>query len=81
MDAHRIYDLTVIHFFKCIFNLGPRAINMLRAPRYLNPALLRPTAYKSGSHELTCQMVDDIRAIGDGLSRFNQCFDNDNTID
>jgi len=25
----------------CIFNLGPRAVNMLRAPRYLNPAVGR----------------------------------------
>ena len=40
MDAHRIYDLTVVHLFKCIFNLGPRAVDMLRALRYLNPALL-----------------------------------------
>jgi len=40
MDTHRIYDLTVVHLFKCIFDLGPRAINMLQAPRYLNPELL-----------------------------------------
>jgi len=40
MDAHRIYDLTVVHLFKCIFNLGPRAVDMLRALRYLNPVLL-----------------------------------------
>jgi len=39
MDVHRICDLTVVHLFKCIFNLGPRADRMLRAPRYLNPAL------------------------------------------
>jgi len=25
MDAHISYDLTVVHFIKCIFNLGPRA--------------------------------------------------------
>jgi len=24
----------------CIFDLAPRAVNMLRAPRYLNPALV-----------------------------------------
>jgi len=29
MDAHRIYDLTVAHLFKCIFKLWPRAVNML----------------------------------------------------
>jgi len=28
MDAHRICDLTVVHLFKRIFNLGPRAVNM-----------------------------------------------------
>ena len=39
MDTHRIYDLTVVHLFKCIFNLGPRALHMLQAPRHLNPAL------------------------------------------
>ena len=31
--------LTVVHWFKCIFNLEPRAVNMLQAPLYLNPAL------------------------------------------
>jgi len=40
MDAHRIYDLTVVHLFKCIFDLRPRAINMLNAPRYRNAVLL-----------------------------------------
>jgi len=39
MDAHRICDLTVVRLFKCIFNLGPYAVNMLQTPRYLNPAL------------------------------------------
>jgi len=39
VDAHRIYVLTVVHLFKRIFNLGLRAVNMLQAPRYLNPAL------------------------------------------
>jgi len=39
MNVHRICDLTVVHLFMCIFYLGPRAVNMLRAPRYLNPAL------------------------------------------
>jgi len=39
MDVHRICDLTVLHLFKCIFNVGPLAVIMLRAPRYLNPAL------------------------------------------
>jgi len=32
MGAHRIYDLTVVHLFKPISNLGPRAV-MLQAPR------------------------------------------------
>ena len=39
-DVHRICDITVVHLFKCIFNLGPRAVIMLRAPRNLNPALI-----------------------------------------
>jgi len=39
MDAHRIYDLTVVHLFKCIFDLGPRALNMQKAPRYRNAVL------------------------------------------
>jgi len=30
MDDHRIYDLTVVHMFKCILNLGPRAVDMLQ---------------------------------------------------
>jgi len=38
MDAHRIYDLTVV-YFKCILNLGPHAVKMLQVLRYLNPAL------------------------------------------
>jgi len=32
----------------CIFNLGPRAVIMLRAPRYLNPALTT----------ITCHLLD-----------------------
>jgi len=36
MDVRIIFDLTVLHSFKCIFNLGPRDVNMLQAPRYLN---------------------------------------------
>jgi len=40
MDTHKIYDLTVVHLFSCIFNLRPRAVNMLQSPRYLYPALL-----------------------------------------
>jgi len=39
MHAHKIYDLTVVHLFKCIFKLGPRAVNMLQVLGYLNPAL------------------------------------------
>jgi len=44
MDAHRIYDFTVVHMFKCLLNLGPRAVNMLQAPRHLNLALWIVTA-------------------------------------
>jgi len=39
MNTHRISDLTVVHFFKCIFKLESRTVNILKAPRYLNPAL------------------------------------------
>jgi len=39
MDAQRIYYLTAVHLFKCSLNLGPRAVNMLQASRYLSPAL------------------------------------------
>jgi len=37
-DVYRIYDLTVVHLFKCIITLGPPAVNMPQAPRSLNPA-------------------------------------------
>jgi len=40
MDAHRIYDLTVVHLFKCIFNLGPRATLTARH-RAVVPKLVR----------------------------------------
>jgi len=40
IDSHRIYDLTVIHLFKGIFDLGPRAVKMVQAPRYLDRALV-----------------------------------------
>jgi len=30
----------LVFLFKCIFNLGPLAVNMLQASRYLNPALV-----------------------------------------
>jgi len=39
MDAHIIQYLTVVHLFSYIFNFGPRAVDMLQASRYLNPAL------------------------------------------
>jgi len=42
MDAHIIYDIKVVHFFKYIFNLGPRAVHMLQVQRHLNPALSAP---------------------------------------
>jgi len=32
MDAHIIYDLTVVHLFKCILNLGP-ALLICYGPR------------------------------------------------
>jgi len=57
MDAHIIYNLTVVVLFKCIFNLGPRAVNMLQAPRYLNPAEHYSPAWRllsSLSTPLTC---------------------------
>ena len=45
MDDHRIYALTVVHLFKCICNLGPRAVDtgMLQTPFYFNPALIKRT--------------------------------------
>jgi len=39
MDAHIFCDVIVVHLFKCIFNLGPRAVFMLQVPPRLNPAL------------------------------------------
>jgi len=39
LDVRIIYDIKVVHFFKFIFNLGPRAVYMLRSQRHLNPAL------------------------------------------
>jgi len=39
MDVYKIYDLTVVNLFKCVFNLGPRTVNMLQVPRCLNPAV------------------------------------------
>jgi len=39
VDDYIIYDLIVVHLFKCIFNLGPSAVYILRAPHHLNPAL------------------------------------------
>jgi len=47
MDTHRIFDLTVVHLFKRICNLGPRAVYMLQAPRHLNLALVRVGAIES----------------------------------
>jgi len=41
MGVHRIYYLIVARLFKCICNLGPRAVNMLQAPLYLYPALCK----------------------------------------
>jgi len=26
MDAHKVYDLTLVHLFKFVLNLGPRAV-------------------------------------------------------
>jgi len=43
--------------FKCILNLGPRAVNMLRALRYLNPALAALTHFTL--HLLSDSRVSD----------------------
>jgi len=42
-----IYDLTVVRLFKCVFNLGPRAFDMLQAPRHLNSALSWSSFHRS----------------------------------
>jgi len=39
MDVNRIYDLSVVHLFKCFLTYAP-ALFMLQAPHHLNPALL-----------------------------------------
>jgi len=31
----------VVHLFKCVLNLGPRAVNTIQALRCLNPALVQ----------------------------------------
>jgi len=36
--AHTLYDLAGVDMI--FFDLGPRALEMLRAPRYLNPAMV-----------------------------------------
>jgi len=38
LDAQR---KIVVHLFKCVLNLGPRAVNTLQALRCLNPALVQ----------------------------------------
>jgi len=59
MHAHKIYDLTVVHLFKCIFKLGPRSVNMLQAPRYLNPALAVEHVYSHIKHDdQLCLYID-----------------------
>jgi len=42
MDARKVYDLTAVHSYKikCIYNLGPRAVNMLQDPPHRNLALI-----------------------------------------
>ena len=45
MNAHIIYDLTVVHLFKCIFNFGPSDVYMLQVPRHLNPATVNYTSF------------------------------------
>jgi len=52
-DVHRIYDLTVVHLFKCFYKLGPRAVDMLQAPRHLNPALVRKQHSRDDSFRLS----------------------------
>jgi len=55
MHAHISYDLTAVHLFKCILNLGPRAVNMLRAQPFLNPSLsLHPCTASSLQHWISC---------------------------
>jgi len=41
MDAHTIYDLTVVHLFKSFFNLEPRIVKCYRPHFNLNPALVQ----------------------------------------
>jgi len=53
MNVHRICDLTAVHLYMCIFNLGSRAVNMLRARRYLNPALALATLSHSSQSLVT----------------------------
>jgi len=42
---------------RCFFNLGPRVIQMLRVPRYLNPALAPARTEKRGQtyYSAPCQ--------------------------
>jgi len=47
MVNHIIDDIKVVHFFKCNFNLGTRAVCMRRARRKLNRALV-------SGHEMMC---------------------------
>ena len=49
--------MIVVHLFKCIFNLGPRAVKMLQASRYLYPALvLWEKSNQANSITVTCFM-------------------------
>ena len=47
MVVQRIYDLIVVHLFKCIFHLGPCAVYMLQAQSRLNPALTLTTDFQT----------------------------------
>jgi len=53
MDVHRLYDLPVVHLFKCFFNLRPRAVYTLQASRHPNPALV-DTCFFQVKHRGNC---------------------------
>jgi len=71
MDAYRIYDLTVVHLVKCIFKFGSRAVNMLQAPCYLNPALI--VRWKFFSHNDSKFCFECRRQILFGLKNSATC--------
>ena len=52
-------NVLIYQVLRCFFNLGPRALEMLQAPRYLNPALLLHKK-KSFSHSYPVIFHQDI---------------------